>query len=287
MTIIDEGLSVSSSEQFHGRVVLVTGGASGIGEATVRAFHDAGAAVVVADIDIALGERLTTELGSERSAFELLDVRSTGQVSAVVARTVERFGRLDVVFNNAGIGLNAPLVDHTDEQIDDLIAINLRAAILVSRAALPHLVANGGGGVIINNASNGGVVGRAPDPVYVASKHGLVGFTKSLALAHARDQIRVNAICPGPIDTPMVWANFANEPDRGVALHRILATCPDARLASAVEVAAAVLFLASDSARFINGVALPIDGAKAAGVMVADRYRLDFPLSTLNEGGVL
>ena len=200
-------------------------------------------------------------------------------MEAVLASTVERFGGLQILFNNAGIGLNALLEDHSLQQIDDLIAINLRASMLTSRLALPHLRANPAGGVIINNASNGGAVGRAPDPVYVATKHGLVGLTKALALAHAHERIRVNAICPGPIDTPMVWRNFAQVEDRSEALHRILATCPDPRLADADEVAAAVLFLCSDAARFINGVALPIDGAKAAGVMRADRYRLDFALA--------
>ena len=263
--------------ELTGRVGLITGGASGIGATCAEAFVAAGARVLVTDINEDAGQALADRLGPD-AAFAAADVRSTGAIVSVVARAVATFGRLDIVFNNAGKGLNAPLVDHSDQDVDDLMAINLRAIIVTSRAALPHLIANANGGVIINNASNGGAVGRAPDPVYCATKHGVVGFTKSLALAHAHQGVRVNAICPGPIDTPMLWGNFAGVP-REEALRRILATCPDPRVATPEEVAAAVTFLASDAARFINGVSLPIDGAKAAGVMLADRYRLDFPLA--------
>ena len=269
------------TQELQNKVALITGGASGIGAATAKTFVQAGANVVIADMNKEAGVSLASELGESRVAFEYLDVRSAEQIVQVVSRTVERFGQLDIVFNNAGIGLNALLTDHSEEQIDNLIAINLRAVMLVCRAVLPHLKGNQRGGVILNNASNGGLIGRAPDPVYVATKHGVVGFTKSLALAHAHDNIRVNAICPGPIDTSMVWSNFKDVENRDEALRKILATCPDARLANPEEVAAAALFLASDSARFINGIALPIDGAKAAGVMTANRYRLDYPLSTL------
>ncbi len=265
-----------SARPLDGRVALVTGGGSGIGAASASALAAAGAQVLVTDRDLDSAERVASAIGEGARACAA-DVRSTCAVDAAVAEAARAFGRLDIVFNNAGLGLNAPLTAHTDAQIDDLIAVNLRSVVLVSRAALPHLIANEGGGVIINNASNGGAIGRAPDPVYCATKHGVVGFTKSLALAHAHQRIRVNAICPGPIDTPMLWGNFAGVP-RDEALPRILATCPDPRIASVDEVAATVVFLASDAARFINGVSLPIDGAKAAGVMPPHRYRLDFQL---------
>ncbi|MFE7423126.1 SDR family NAD(P)-dependent oxidoreductase [Rhodococcus sp. NPDC057529] len=258
-------------------MALVTGGASGIGAECARAFADAGAKVLVCDRNEEAGREVVDGIGSA-ARFASVDVRSADAVAGAVEQAVSDFGGLDVVFNNAGAGFNALLVDHSDQHIDDLLDINLRATILVCRAAMPHLLNNESGGVIINNASNGGVIGRAPDPVYVATKHGVVGFTKSLALAHAHQGIRVNAICPGPIDTPMLWGNFKDVP-RDEALHRILATCPDPRVATTEEVAATVVFLASDAARFINGVALPIDGAKAAGVMPGHRYRLDFPLS--------
>jgi NAD(P)-dependent dehydrogenase (short-subunit alcohol dehydrogenase family) len=269
------------TQELAKRTALVTGGASGIGAAIARAFVRAGAKVVIADVNSDLGESLVAELGDSDATFEQLDVRSSEQIEQVVSRTVERLGRLDIVSNNAGIGLSALLTDHSYEQIDELIAINLRGLILVCRSALPHLVGNPRGGVILNMASNGGVIGRPSDPVYCATKHGVVGITKSLALAHAHDDVRVNALCPGPIDTPMLWKSFEDGTDRETALRKLVATCPDARVASPDEVAAAAVFLASDSARFINGIALPIDGAKAAGVMTADRYRLDFPLSTM------
>jgi NAD(P)-dependent dehydrogenase (short-subunit alcohol dehydrogenase family) len=267
-------------EELRGRTVLITGGASGIGAEAAIAFAAAGAAVVLVDRDAGAGQAVVKELAAtfgSPALFREADVRDPHLVTSAVEAAVVRFGRLDVLFNNAGVGFNAPLVDHPDEAIDDLLGVNLRATILASRAALPHLLRNASGGVIVNNASNGGVIGRAPDPVYCASKHGVVGFTKSLALAHAHEGLRVNAICPGPIDTPMLWGNFAGVP-RAEAARKILASCPDPRIATAAEVAATVLFLASDSARFVNGVSLPIDGAKAAGTMPAHRYRLDFEL---------
>lgn len=265
------------SGQLSGKVALITGGASGIGAACAQAFVDAGAKVLITDINSAAGEELASQINTGAS-FMQVDVRSNEALASSVRRAVDEFGRLDIVFNNAGRGLNAPLTEHSDADIDDLLSINLRAAVVVCRAALPHLIGNAGGGVIINNASNGGAIGRAPDPVYCATKHGVVGLTKSLALAHAHQGVRVNAICPGPIDTPMLWGNFAGVP-REEALRKILATCPDPRVADAEEVAALVVFLASDAARFINGVSLPIDGAKAAGVMLPSRYRLDFELA--------
>jgi len=267
--------------EFEDKVVLITGGASGVGAVCARAFVETGAKVLIADVDERAGREVVDQMGPA-ALFASVDVRSAEAVTQAVELIVGRFGRLDVVFNNAGIGFNALLTDHTDEVVDELLAVNLRAIILVSRAAMPHLLGNQSGGVIINIASNGGAVGRAPDPVYCATKHGVVGFTKSLALAHAHQGVRINAICPGPIDTPMLWGNFKGVP-REEALRRILATCPDPRIASAEEVAAAVLFLASDAARFINGIALPIDGAKAAGVMLPPRYRLDFELSSDEE----
>lgn len=263
---------------FIDKVVFITGASTGIGVATARRFVEAGAKVAVSDITSAHAPQLLEELGEENARFYEVDVRDDDSISAAISSTVEAFGRLDVVFNNAGVGLNAPLVDHTAEQIDNLLGVNLRGVILVAREAMPHLLANESGGVIINNASNGGLVGRAPDPVYTASKHGVIGFTKSLAVAHAHQNIRANAVCPGPIDTPMLW-NFVRDVESDdEALHRLLLTCPMPRVASAEEVADTVLFLASDSARFISGAAVPIDGAKAAGVMPSHRYRLDFDL---------
>lgn len=263
-----------TSQELRGRVALVTGSAGGIGAETVRELAAAGASVLATDVSDAGGTELFQELG-ESVRFKQADLRRSDEADRVVRAAVDVFGRLDIVFNNAGIGFNGALADHDDERIDRLLQVNLRSTIYVARSAIPHLLANSAGGVIINNASNGGVVGRAADPVYSASKHGVVGLTKSLALAHAADGIRVNAICPGPIDTPMVWANFVGV-ERGEAQRRVLASCPDPRIAHPREVAATVRFLASEQARFINGVALPIDGAKAAGIMPSDRYRTDF-----------
>jgi NAD(P)-dependent dehydrogenase (short-subunit alcohol dehydrogenase family) len=219
--------------EFENRLVLITGGASGIGAATARQFATAGAGVVITDIDTDAGEALARELGSSRAHFLPLDVRAPEQVDEVVAAGVDRLGGLHILFNNAGIGLNAPLEEHSMEQIENLIAINLRAAILMSRAALPHLRSNADGGVIINNASNGGVIGRAPDPVYVATKHGLVGFTKSLALAHVHDTASSQPApipgWPAPTRSPPPSCSLAPMPRASSTGSRYRSTAPRQR----------------------------------------------------------
>ncbi|MBI3979330.1 MAG: SDR family oxidoreductase [Chloroflexi bacterium] len=208
------------------------------------------------------------------------DVTVGGQVKALVGAAVSRWGGLDVVFNNAGISLTKPIGEVSEEEFDRLFAINVKGVFFGCKFALPYLLERGGGS-IVNMSSNGGLIGRPGDPLYNASKHAVIGLTRSLAVAYAHRNIRVNALCPGPIDTPMMWAGATTPEERQAVLPALIATCPAARYGSPEDVAQAAVFLASDESRFISGVGLAIDGAKAAGVMPLDRYRLDFPINVV------
>lgn len=253
-----------------GKVAVVFGGARGIGLATVKEFVAEGATVFSSDI------REPAEIvdGARQSLVDATDERQVGEfVRGVAAET----GRIDVLFNNVGIHLGKPLVDTTLAEFDDIFALNVRAAFLGTRAVLPHMIANKAGS-IVTTSSNGGVMGRPGDPVYNATKHALVGLTKSIAVAHAHQGIRANTVNPGAIDTDMLRGTLASPEDFEAKQHQLTASTPAARVGEAWEVAKAVVFLASDESRFINGVALPIDGAKAAGAMPGDRYSLDFEL---------
>ena len=263
-----------------GKVVVITGAGSGIGRATARIFAQEGARLALGDIDEAAVHQVAAEIaaaGGEAAAVET-DVTSGAEVARLVASAVDRYGKLDGIFNNAGVGMGGPVTERTEEDFDRVVGVNLKGVYLGCKHALPHLLANPDGGVILNMSSNGGLIGRPADPLYVATKHAVMGLTKSLALAYADRRVRVNALCPGPIDTPMLWAGLASEEEREAHLRRDLATCPTPRMAAPEEVARAALFLVSDDASFVSGVGLAVDGAKSAGVFNLDRYRLDFPL---------
>ena len=263
-----------------GKIAVITGAASGIGLASARLFAQEGARLLLGDVDEVAGQQATDEIGGAEgsAAFLRTDVASGAEVQRLVDSAVERFGQLDIMFNNAGLGLARPLVDTSEEEFDRIVAVNLKGVFLGCKYALPHLLANPNGGVILSTSSNGGLIGRPGDPVYNATKHGVMGLTKSLALAYADKRIRVNALCPGPIATPLVWAMQPGGMEREEFIRRAVAACPTPRMAAPEEVAAAALFLVSDESSFISGVGLPVDGAKAAGVFNPDRYRLDFEL---------
>lgn len=249
---------------FDGLVALVTGAASGMGLATASAFAESGARVVLADLDpdavAAATEKITT--GGHQALGVTCDVTDEAQVEAMIEQTVATFGRLDIAFNNAGIqGPTDGAADETAEGYDQVTAVNLRGIWACQKHELRQMRAQGDGGSIINCSSLGGLVGQANRSAYHASKHGAIGLTKSAAVEFASQGIRVNAVCPGVIDTPMASAMKQSGPDDMAA---VLADQPIGRLGRAEEVAAAVLWLASPAASFIVGVALPVDGGFVA-----------------------
>ncbi|WP_326565844.1 SDR family oxidoreductase [Amycolatopsis rhabdoformis] len=253
-----------------GKVAVIFGGARGIGLATVKEFLAEGAVVFASDIR----EPAEQVPGYRHS---LVDATDETQVADFVAGVIEDAGRIDVLVNNVGVHLAKPLIETTLADFDHIFALNVRAAFLGTRAVLPHMLAQQAGS-IITTSSNGGVMGRPSDPVYNATKHALVGLTKSLAVAHAHQGIRANTVNPGAIDTDMLRSTLASPDDFEAKQHQLVASTPAARVGEAVEVAKAILFLATDESRFINGAVLPIDGAKSAGAMPANRYSLDFDL---------
>jgi NAD(P)-dependent dehydrogenase (short-subunit alcohol dehydrogenase family) len=266
--------------RLKGKSGIVTGAASGIGLASARLFAAQGAQVVLGDTQEGPGGEAAkgiTEAGGV-AVFRRSDVTSGADVENLVSTAVDAFGKLDFIFNNAGTALIKPLVDSSEEEFDRLVDTNLKSVFLCCKYALPRLLENPTGGVILNMSSNGGLIGRPGDPLYNATKHGVVGLTKSLALAYAAQRVRVNALCPGPIDTPLEWQILPSGDDRETNVRRAVASCPTPRMAAPEEVAEAALFLVSDESSFVNGVALAVDGAKAAGAFTGDRYRLDFDL---------
>jgi NAD(P)-dependent dehydrogenase (short-subunit alcohol dehydrogenase family) len=253
----------SPAYDFKGRVALVTGASSGMGLATARAFASSGASVVLADVNDDALRAATDELtGAGRTAVGMTcDVSDEAQVAALIDQTVATFGRLDMAFNNAGI--QAPPSDAADEPtetFDRVNAINLRGVWACMKHELRQMRQQGSG-AIVNCSSLGGLVGLPGRAAYHASKHGVLGLTKSAALEYAPRGVRINAICPGTIDTPMVAAMLASGE---LDMPEVLRNQPIGRLGTADEIAAAVLWLCSPGASFVIGVALPADGGYTA-----------------------
>jgi NAD(P)-dependent dehydrogenase (short-subunit alcohol dehydrogenase family) len=248
---------------FENKVALVTGAASGMGLATARAFAGAGAAVVLADVDKDAVQTAAGELASAgRQAIGVTcDVTDEGQAAAMVECAVTTFGRLDMAFNNAGI--QAPpsdAADETAENFDRVNAVNLRGVWTAQKHELRQMREQGSG-AIVNCSSLGGLVGLPERAAYHASKHGVIGLTKSVAVEYAPKGIRVNAVCPGVIDTPMVAGMLEGQ---AAAMAEIMKEQPIGRLGRADEIAAAVLWLCSPAASLVVGVALPVDGGYTA-----------------------
>jgi NAD(P)-dependent dehydrogenase (short-subunit alcohol dehydrogenase family) len=247
----------------NGRVALVTGASAGIGRAAALAFAREGADVVVADVDDERGEKTSVEVAGigVASIFVHTDVADPASVERLVETTVARFGRLDYAFNNAGIeGAQAPTAESSLDNWDRTLAVNLTGVYLCMRAEIPRMLANGGG-VIVNNSSVAGLVGFAGIPAYTASKHGIVGLTKTAALEYAQQHVRVNAVCPGVIQTEMI-ERFTHG-DRA-ASDAMLAMEPVGRLGTPEEIADAVVWLCSDRASFVTGQAIAVDGGFVA-----------------------
>lgn len=248
---------------FSGRVAFVTGASSGLGLATARAFADAGAAVTLADVDEQALHAAETQLrdAGHRVLATRCDVADETQVAAAVRATVEAFGSLDLAYNNAGI--QSPMTDaaeETAEVFDRVNGINLRGIWASMKHELAQMRVQGRG-AIVNCSSLGGLVGLPGRAAYHAAKHGVIGLTRSAALEYASRGIRINVICPGTIETPMVTRMIdSGDLDRGEAA----ANQPIGRLGTAEEMAAAVLWLCSPGASFVVGVALPVDGGYTA-----------------------
>lgn len=248
----------------EGKTALVTGGGSGIGRAASLAYSREGARVVVVDVNVEGGEETVQRIKESGGEAILVhaDVSSNAGTQAMVAETVERFGRLDCAFNNAGIsgGRDRNLTaDYTQDDWDRVIGVNLTGVWLSMKAEIPQMLAQGGG-AIVNTASIMGLIATPGSVAYMAAKHGVVGLTKAAALEYAKDNLRVNAVCPGYIDTPLLQPLFANE-DRE---EQVVSRHPVGRLGQPEEIAEAVIWLSSDAASFVTGHSMAVDGGYVA-----------------------
>lgn len=245
--------------RFAGKTAIVTGGASGIGEAFVRRFVAEGGSAMIAELDAERAVVLAAELG-DRVAHELVDVADADAFAPLADKAVARFGGIDILFNNAGIG-NFGLTPELDiKQWRRCIAVNLDAVFYACRAIIPHLKARGGG-VIVNTASASGMAADYGFTAYNAAKAGVINYTRCLAIDHARDNIRANAICPGPVDTPLLTTGVDAIEGLRAEWERIV---PSGRFARPEEIASVALFLASNDASGVTGASIPVDGGLTA-----------------------
>lgn len=247
----------------QGKVAVVTGGSSGIGRATALIFAREGAKVVVADVLVDGGEetvRMIAAAGGE-AVFVKTDMAKTADVEAMVQKAVSTYGRLDCAHNNAGIeGATGRTADYKEADWDRVIQINLTGVWLCMKYEIQQMLKQGGG-AIVNTASDAGLLGVPQMPAYVASKHGVVGLTKTAALEYAKSGIRVNAVCPGVIKTPMVDRITGLRPGRA---ERMTAAEPVGRMGKPEEIGEAVVWLCSEAASFVTGLPMPVDGGVAA-----------------------
>lgn len=250
-----------------GRTSVITGGGSGIGRATAFLFSQNGAKVVVADVDDRGGHETVREIRRKdgEAIFVKTDVSRTIQVKRLMGTAVKKFGSIDILFNNAGIPGPHSITETSEEEWDRVLNINLKGVFLCSKYAIPHMVKNNRG-TIINTASAVGLVGSAGQASYCASKGGVINLTKAMALDCAGSGIRVNCVCPGFVETPMVerFLQKIDSSERRKVVEGLKKLHPLGRFAKPEEIAHAVLYLASDEASFVTGCAFPVDGGWTA-----------------------
>ena len=251
---------------FEDRVVLVTGGSSGIGLEAARQFLEKGCRVAIAGRSEERGQaalhKLQEEFGAEAAGFVRGDVRMVADCKRIVAETLQRFGRLDVLVNSAGIYMERAIEDMEQQEFADLMAVNVQGTYFMSKYAVPALKKQHG--CIVNVASDAGLQGNYLCTAYCASKGAVVLFTKALALEMALFRVRVNCVCPGDIATPLTEAQLAAAPSREQALHEMSSVYPLGRIGTAAEAAGVIVFLASDAAGFVTGAAWSVDGGLTA-----------------------
>jgi NAD(P)-dependent dehydrogenase (short-subunit alcohol dehydrogenase family) len=253
------------ARRFEGKVALVTGAGSGIGEATALAFGREGACVLVGDLRIAGAESTAARIRAEggQAKGTAVDVSRPEDCRRAVAQAVQAFGQLDILVNNAGVGATGTVLTTDEATWDRLMAVNLKGTFLMSKAALEVMVPRKTG-VIVNAGSIAGIAGIPDRAAYVVTKFGVVGLTRAMARDHVKDGIRVNCVCPGTTQTPWIDERLSEASDRDAAMAALVARQPMGRLGRADEMAAAYLFLASDESSFTTGTALVVDGGFSA-----------------------
>lgn len=256
-----------------GKVAIVTGAGSGIGRASAMLFAAEGAKVVAVDIDTQRGEETVAEIWAEghQAVFARADIAKESDVARMVQDAIARWGKIDILFNNAGVVLVKPLEEMTEAEWDRVMSINLKAAFFAIKHVVPHM-RRAGGGAILNAGSIGSFTGQLHTPVYIASKGAIALLTKSLALDYGRDGIRVNCICPGITDTPMLREHLGHGAEGEARIRARLSRVPTGKILEPEDIARAALYLVSDDSTGITGILHVVDG----GLLAAAEY--DVPL---------